>query len=160
MTAPTLAPAPRPFVRVTSALLVLFAVGVSGRADDRPTTAPAPTTLPPAVIDASDTVTVLAAMEAGGDVVVRGTVKLAEWSRSGKVMNIEFEDTGDKGFLAVAFERNRAKLDAAFSGDAAKAFTGATLRLRGKIEPSGSKAERYAGRPQMVLNDTSAVTIE
>ena len=45
----------------------------------------------PVAIDATDKAALAAAI--GKDVVVSGTIKKAQWSSTGKVMNIEFENS-------------------------------------------------------------------
>ncbi len=115
-----------------------------------------PTTQPAAGVIV---VTDKAALEAakGTTATVEGKVALAEWSKSGKVMNIEFADAPH--FVGAAFERNRAKLDASFSGDLAKALTGATVRITGKIDAYGGKAEKYKDTLQIILSGGNQLTI-
>ena len=92
------------------------------------------------------------------DVVVEGIIQSAEWSRSGKVMNITFKDATD-GLLAVVFERSRKEMDEAYSGDVAKALTGSKVRLRGTVKEYGGRDESMTGRPQIILNRPSQITI-
>lgn len=110
----------------------------------------------PALIEASDRAAVDAAMDQ--DVVIQGVVRSAEWSRTGRVMNIEFEGAED-GLLAVVFDRTREAMDAGFGGDLAKALTGARVRLRGRIQPYGGRVEAMQGRPQIILEFPSQITI-
>ena len=51
------------------------------------------------IIDVSDKAAIDAAM--GKEVIVEGVIDEARWSRSGKVMNIEFENTEKSRLLAV-----------------------------------------------------------
>ena len=95
----------------------------------------------------------------GKDVVVQGIVSTAAWSSSGKVMNIDFKNAGKSRFLAVIFERNRAKIDEGFGGDAAKAISGAKVRLRGALESYGGAVESMKGRPQLIINLGDQITI-
>jgi len=106
-------------------------------------------------IDATDK----AALDAGKGktVSVEGKVSKAEWSKSGKVLNVEFENADH--FVVAAFSQNRAKLDEAFSGDFAKAITGAKIKLTGKLGDYGGKAKDYEGRLQLVINAANQVTI-
>jgi DNA/RNA endonuclease YhcR with UshA esterase domain len=110
-----------------------------------------------AVIQASDKEAIAAAM--GNQVVVEGTIASAAWSRSGKVMNIEFADTSESGLLAVIFERSRADMDAAFGGDIGKALTGSKVRLKGTLQPYGGRSEAMKGRPQIIINRGDQITI-
>ena len=115
----------------------------------------APTTHP-VVIDAADKAAVEAAMDK--DAIVEGVVERAEWSRSGKVMNIEFKGA-ENGLLAVVFERNRQQLDQAFAGDLGKALSGAKVRVKGTIKPYGGRAESMKGRPQIIIEDGHQITL-
>jgi hypothetical protein len=135
-------------VSIASAMLLL--VVAVGRAAD-PTTQPV-------LLDVSQS---RAAFDdaRGKDVVVQGIVSSAQWSASGKVMNIEFRNAGRSRFLAVAFERIRAKLDEGFGGDAPKAFTGAKIRIHGTLETYGGAVESMKGRPQIVIASGDQVTI-
>jgi hypothetical protein len=95
----------------------------------------------------------------GKDVVVQGVVSSAQWSASGKVMNIEFRNAERSRFLAVVFERIRARIDEGFNGDAAKSFTGAKVRIHGTLEPYGGAVESMKGRPQIIIASGDDVTI-
>lgn len=92
----------------------------------------------------------------GQEVLVEGIVKSAEWSSTGKVMNIEFNDST---LLAVVFDRRRAAMDEAFAGDFAKAITGKTIRVKGRLEEYGGRVESMKGRPQIIINNPYQVTI-
>lgn len=122
-------------------------------AQDNPTTQPAEAS---AVIAASDRAALDKAI--GTDVIVEGTISVAEWSRSGKVMNIEFKDSTD-GLLAVVFERNRKAMDEAYSGDLANTLKGAKVRLKGVIKPYGGREESKKGRPQIIIDRPTQITI-
>lgn len=95
----------------------------------------------------------------GKDVIVQGVVSNAAWSSTGKVMNIEFRNATKSRFLAVLFERNRAKIDAGFGGDVAKTLTGAKVRLRGSLESYGGAVESMKGRPQLIINLGDQISI-
>jgi hypothetical protein len=86
------------------------------------------------------------------DVIVEGVVHVAEWSRSGKVMNIEFRGATENGLLVVLFERNRKRFDEAFAGDLGANITGARVRIRGTVQPYGGRVESMKGRPQIILD--------
>jgi hypothetical protein len=113
--------------------------------------------------DAAKTVEIAAtdkaALEAaiGTDVVVTGTIQKAEWSATGKVMNIEFDDSE---LLAAVFEKSKDAVNAGFEGDAAKKWTGAKVKVRGKLEKYGGRTKRLEGRPQIVISKPDQVTIE
>ena len=110
----------------------------------------------PVVIDVTDKAAVEAAMDR--EALVEGVVERAEWSRSGKVMNIEFKGA-ENGLLAVVFERKRQQLDEAFAGDLTKALTGAKVRIKGTIKPYGGRAAAMKGRPQIIIEDGQQITI-
>ena len=86
------------------------------------------------------------------DVLLEGVVSKADWSRSGAVLTLEFKGVKRDEFSAVAFEKLKERLDRAFMGDAARNFTGAKLRLRGKIS-------EYKGNLQLVIGDPSQITV-
>ncbi|WP_428938450.1 hypothetical protein [Fontivita pretiosa] len=113
-----------------------------------------PSTTEPAVIAATDTEALKAAI--GSQVVVEGYISKAAWSRSGRVMNIEFLDSV---LLGAVFERQRAKLDEAFGGDLAAALRDAKVRLKGRLIEYGGYVESLKGRPQIIINDASQITI-
>jgi DNA/RNA endonuclease YhcR with UshA esterase domain len=130
--------------------VMLAAATAASRAQDEPATQPA-------IIRASDRDAIDAAMNQ--EVTVEGVVREAAWSRTGKVMNIEFADAGENGLLAVVFERQRKSMDEAFAGDLAKALTGAEVRLRGTIKPYGGRVESMKGRPQIIIEYPNQITI-
>jgi len=105
-------------------------------------------TTEPAIIDVKNSDAIIAA-KGKDSATVEGVISSAEWSRSGKVMNISFKDSD---LVAAAFEKNRTKLDEAFNGDLAKSLTGATVRLKGKIAD-------YRGKPQIVITTGDQITI-
>jgi DNA/RNA endonuclease YhcR with UshA esterase domain len=111
----------------------------------------------PAVVHVSDKDGMAANMNK--EAIVEGTVTKAEWSRSGAVMNIDFKDAEQTRFLAVIFVRQREKMDTAFGGDVGKALTGAKVRLKGKLQEYGGRSEAFKGRPQIILTDTTQITI-
>ncbi|HWP41061.1 MAG TPA: hypothetical protein VNL70_09045 [Tepidisphaeraceae bacterium] len=134
----------------TRILIAMFGLVVMGL----PLLAEEPSTTQPAVIDATDTEALKAAL--GKEVVVEGYISKAEWSRSGRVMNIEFLDSV---LLGAVFERQRAKLDEAFGGDLAAALRDAKARFRGKLIEYGGYVESLKGRPQIIINSASQITI-
>ncbi len=138
---------------VASLLLTLFAVAVW--ADDAPTSQPS---TQPAVIQASDTDAIAA--KKGEFVSVEGVVAKAEWSKSGKVMNVYFKDADhDKGLIGSAFLKNKEKLDAEFGGDAAAHWTGAKIRLTGKVELYGGRIDSMKDRLEIVIQNPQQVVV-
>jgi hypothetical protein len=135
----------RPFLPLITTLLCVLA---SARllADDAPK---------PVEVNASDKAALEAAM--GKDVVVSGTIRKAEWSATGKVMNVEFADSE---LLAAVFEKSKESVNAAFGGDAAKKWTDAKVKLRGKLEKYGGRSKKLEGRPQIVISKPDQVTVE
>lgn len=109
------------------------------------------------IVDATDK----AALEANlnKNVTVSGTVSLAEWSRSGKVLNIEFTGTEESRLIAAAFAAKRKELDDAFAGDFAVAIAGAKVKITGKLKTYGGKAKQFEGAPQIIIDAPSQVTI-
>jgi hypothetical protein len=105
-------------------------------------------------VDATDK----AALEgaANKDVIVTGTISKAKWSSTGKVMTVEFENSP---LLAAVFERNKEAINAAFDGDAAKKWTGAKVKLKGKLSKYGGKAKQYEDHPQIVITKADQVTV-
>lgn len=136
--------------RATTTLMTIALLARLAAGQDQPATAPA-------IIQASDKDAISAAM--GTDVVIEGVIESAAWSRSGKVMNIEFRDSADSRILAVMFERIRADVDTAFGGDVAKSLTGAKVRIKGTLRPYGGRSEAMKGRPQIIINDGNQITI-
>ncbi len=136
--------------QLSMAFAMLLMLVAAGRAQD-PTTQPV-------LLDVSQS---RAAFDdaMGKDVIVQGVVSSAQWSASGKVMNIEFRNADRSRFLAVVFERIRAKIDEGFNGDAAKAFTGAKVRIRGTLDLYGGAVESMKGRPQIIIGSGDQVTI-
>ena len=153
-------------VAVTLALALALAAGlrsgVVATASVEPgqtpaASAPRDPTTQHAVLDATDKAAIAEHM--GQFVVVVGEVSVAEWSKSGKVMNIDFKGAEESRLLAVVFDRNKARLDEMFGGDLAKALTGAKVRINGKLEEYGGKAEAFKGRPQIIIDRSSQITI-
>jgi len=76
-------------------------------------------------------------------------------------MNIQFAGPreGTRGLFCCVFRIKREEFDAAFGGDAAGAFLGARLRLRGKLVVYAGFDEGLKGSPEIILNDPQQVTI-
>ena len=109
----------------------------------------------PSVIDATDMAALTAAK--GQEVVVKGEIESADWSRSGKVMNITFKGSE---LLGAAFEKNRQKLDEAYNGDLAKTLTGAKVRIRAKVQEYGGRVEALKGKLQLIITTPNQITLE
>lgn len=149
---------------LVAATLALAAPSRAARADDPAEAAP-PATRPINGNDAAglpvlraDNPTVLADY-VGDRVVIVGTVRQAQWSRSGKVMNVTFVGAEPAAFGAAVFEKNRKAFDDAFGGDFAAMLENASVRLTGVISEYGGRSERHKGRPELVLTDPGQVTI-
>jgi DNA/RNA endonuclease YhcR with UshA esterase domain len=128
-------------------IAVLLAFTLIARADD-------PAKPKATEIDAADKAALDAA--ANKDVVVTGTVKKAKWSGTGKVMTVEFEDSP---LLAAVFEKTRDAVNAANDGDAAKKWTGAKVKLKGKLGKYGGPQKSYQDRPQIVITKPDQLTV-
>lgn len=109
------------------------------------------------VLDATDTAGLRAAV--GKMVVVDATVASAEWSKSGKVLVVRFEGVGPDGFQAVVFDRDRKRLDEAFTGDLAGMLPGKTVKLRGVLIEYAGRQQSQAGRPELILKNDSQITV-
>jgi hypothetical protein len=134
--------------RLLTAALVLLTFSIAGAHETSSSDAPV-------VLDAADKAGLEAAR--GKMAFVTGKVKEAEWSKSGKVLNITFENA--PSFMAAAFEKNRKKLDEAFSGDLAKAVAGATVKLSGKLQAYGGHLEELKDSTQLIITGVNQVTI-
>ena len=109
----------------------------------------------PVEVSATDKAALAAAMDK--EVVVTGTIKKAAWSSTGKVMNIEFADSE---LLGAVFEKSRAAMDKAFDGDAAKKWTGAKVKVTGKLAKYGGRSHKLEGRPQIIISKPEQVMVE
>ena len=108
------------------------------------------------VIPVSDKDAVTAAKDS--EATIEGKVEKAEWSKSGKVFNIDFADNSS-GVLVALFEKSKEKFETAFGGDLGTTLTGAKVRIKGKIGTYGGKSKTFEGRLQIILTDTSQLTI-
>jgi serine/threonine protein kinase/DNA/RNA endonuclease YhcR with UshA esterase domain len=98
------------------------------------------------------------AARVGAEVEVEGTISSARWSGAGTVMTIEFDGTGERGFMAAMFSGDRKKFDAAY-GDTAAFLTGKNVRIRGKLEKYGGKSERFTHYSQIILHSADQLTV-
>ncbi len=136
----------------TSCLCVALAVAFAATADGDPDES-----LIQDLIQANDVAGLKAAL--GTQAVVEGRIRSAAWSKSGKVMNIEFEGPKETALLGAIFEKSRKKFDVAFSGDVAAALSGAKVRVRGKLEEYGGQSPKLKGHPQIILTMPASITI-
>lgn len=104
----------------------------------------------PTSVDPTDTAACQAAE--GKQAVIEGKVTKAAWSKSGKTMSAHFTKGADS-FELVIFARKKDDMDKAFGGDVAAALNGATVKATGEIKD-------YRGRPEMIIDDASQLTIE
>ncbi len=111
----------------------------------------------PGIVDATDKAAIDAVVNKIA--TVEGVISSAAWSKTGKVMNIEFKGTESSRFCAVVFVKNRETLDTAFGGDLAKALNGARVRIKGPVKPYASRGSNSPGRPQIVIDKQSQITI-
>jgi DNA/RNA endonuclease YhcR with UshA esterase domain len=130
-----------------SLFLALFAVATLVARAEEPAAKPVE-------VDATDKAALEGAANKG--VVVTGTIAKAKWSSSGKVMTIEFENSP---LLGAVFERNKEAINTAFGGDAAKAWTGAKVKVKGKLGKYGGRVKQYEDRPQIVITKADQVTV-
>lgn len=110
-----------------------------------PTTAPAGT-----VLDATDTARITAA--SGKPVIVEGVVQRAAWSKSGKVMTVQFAGAGAGGFQAAVFAKHKAELDAAFGGDVAAGLSGKRIRVQGTVQ-------MFHDHPEIAVDRAAQITV-
>jgi DNA/RNA endonuclease YhcR with UshA esterase domain len=92
------------------------------------------------------------------DVTVEGTVQKASWSRSGRVMNVVFKGADD-GFRVVVFQKDRAKMDEAFGGDAARALTGKNVEVRGRVERYEGEISSIKGQVEIIVREVDQIRI-
>lgn len=153
-----------PLLAVAIAALTVATTPPAVRADE-PTEANPPTSRPTNGNDAAGLPVLRAdnpaalADHVGNRVVIVGTIQRAEWSRSGKVMNVTFAGAEPGAFGVAVFEKDRAAFDDAFGGNFAKTIRDATVRLTGLVSEYGGNSERYKGRPELILRDPRQVTI-
>jgi hypothetical protein len=136
------------------ALALLIATPLIAQEDRQPLPPSTQPTDGQGVVKADDEAGLKAAI--GKEINIDGIVEKAEWSRSGKVMNIEFKDSV---LLGAVFERDSKALNEAFNGDFAKAITGAKVRIKSKLENYGGKDKKLEGRPQVIIKKVYQVTV-
>ena len=134
-------------IALSLALALFVVTGSSLRAEDAPAASQPSSAPAPALIQATDADALKAAENT--EVTVEGVIESAEWSGTGKVMNIRFKESEMRG---AAFSRIKDELDKAFAGDVAKSLSGAKVRLKGKLA-------EFKGHPQIVINRSTQITI-
>lgn len=144
-------------IATTLCVTAVLTIAFHSRAED-PATAP---TTHPSIIQASDKATIDSVIAAAKDeeVVVEGLCTDAAWSNSGKVMNLKFDGAEESRFCAVVFVKHREKIDESFGGDATKAWSGAKLRIKGKLREYAGKSSAMKGRPEITIAEASQVTV-
>lgn len=150
----------RPFVVVLPlvvAVVAAFCVSALAATQRSGATTQSGTTSGLPVLQASNTAAIKEHI--GDQVIVTGIIKSAQWSESGKVMNIEFEGADADAFGVAVFEGSRERFDKSFGGDFIKTITGAEVRFKGFVTEYGGRESRYAGRPELILRDPSQITI-
>ena len=106
------------------------------------------------LIQANDQAALTASV--GKEVVIEGIVSKAEWSKSGKVMNIEFKDSQ---LMGAVFERDSKGLNEGFKGDFAKTITNAKVRVKAKLDKYGGKDPKFEDRLQVIIKKAYQVTV-
>jgi len=126
--------------------------------DNAPATSPttAPTTAP-VEINAADAQAVESKL--GGTATVVGTVASIEWSRSGRVCNIEFEGNPEIPLMACIFSSNREAFDEKFEGDIVRALAGKRVRVTATLEPFGGMIQKWLDRTQMILDHPDQIEL-
>ena len=116
-------------------------------AGEQPTTAPA--TEPSAgVISAGDKQALQDHLDK--EVTVEGVVSDAKWSSSGKVFIIKFKEAGDSQFQAATFSKNKDAMEKAFDGDLTKAFEGAKIQVKGRLQTFKEHPEILVDKPEQI----------
>jgi len=141
-----------------AAALVIFGFAFASLADSPATKPAAEPSTQPAVISVTDQAALKE--KSGFKVTVEGVVDAAEWSSSGKVMNLHFKDVNeDTGIVCCAFSKSKPALDKAFGGDATKAWSGAKVQITGPLHKYTGKFKAMIGRLQIIIQDPDQVKI-
>jgi len=142
------------------------------RATTGPASAPAtepataPTTRPaPRVVFANDDAALVAAAKAGDEVTVDGVVVSADWSKTGRVMNVFLArqdgatPRDGSGVMVILFIAQREAFVAAFGGDVASQIRYGRIRVTGRLVPYGGYDEALKRNLQMVMTDPAQLEI-
>jgi DNA/RNA endonuclease YhcR with UshA esterase domain len=81
---------------------------------------------------------------------VEGVVSDAKWSTSGKVFVIKFKDATDSQFQAAVFSKNKEAMEKAFDGDLTKAFEGAKIQVKGRLQTFKEHPEILVDKPEQI----------
>lgn len=129
--------------------------------DPQSTPTTEPSDLPAGALAATDLTNLRALINTPKIAVVQGTVLQATWSKQGKRLEVLFAGSGTTrvGLVCELKEAYRAIFDKAFDGDAANAFSGKTLRVRGAVVAYSGKNADLTGWPQIVLQSPDQVQI-
>ncbi|MGF1633369.1 MAG: hypothetical protein ACFCVE_05910 [Phycisphaerae bacterium] len=95
----------------------------------------------------------------GKDARVWGTVRQAEWSESGKVMNVEFEGNEDSRFMVSTFARQRAELDEAFGGSLATFLQGKLIEVSGPVKTFRGPVNGVRDRIEIVIREPGQIKV-
>lgn len=104
------------------------------------------------VIEATDAAAILDAGRREARRVVRGRVKTASTSPTGKVFQVEFAGVGHDGFTIVYFPRLFDQMQAKFGGTNGSGMTGSTIEVSGVITI-------FRDQPQIVVEDADQVRL-
>ena len=132
--------------RILLAGLALFVTPRAFAADEQPATAP--TTSPSGVISAGDRQVLMDHIDK--EATVEGTVADAKWSSSGKVFVIKFKDASDSQFQTAIFSKSKDAMEKAFDGDLSKAFAGAKIQVKGKLQTYREHPEILVDKPEQI----------
>lgn len=124
--------------KLAALILAASALAIAGGCATAPTGPP--------VLNASDPAAIQGAMPT---VTVVGEVE--KTSESGSVLIINFKDTDKSQFYAVVLEADREAVNAGFGGDVAKAITGKTVRVTGRVVLYRGKPEIIISRPEQLV---------
>jgi len=134
-------------------LVLMFAVAAfaQDKADEKPAAAPAvPAAASAAPISAGDDDALKANMDKNA--TVEGTVSRANWSNSGSIFFINFDEAKTTKFTAVFFKDQKEAMEKAFDGDVVKALKGNKIQVTGKIID-------YKGKPEMKLEKPEQIKV-
>jgi len=122
-------------IRLNAFVLLALSAAVTGCASSGPM-----------VINASDKAAVQSAMPT---VIAVGVVDKVTSTDS--VVTINFKDTKDSQLYAVVLSAGRAAVEKAFNGDIAKAITGKTVHVTGKVVLYRNVPEIVISKPEQLV---------
>src|SRR4051812_4504736 len=128
-------------LKLLIACLALVLTARAFAADEQPTTGPA-------IIAVTDKQAMQDHMDK--EVIVEGVVADAKWRTSGKVFVIKVKDASDSQFQAAVFSKNKETMEKAFDGDLTKAFEGAKIQIKGKLQTFKEHPEVLVDKPEQI----------